>query len=373
MAAVAVMPPKKGAVAFAAHAVEYHGTQQGFDGAQHRNGQSSWQQFPQRLPRPDHRFAPRPFPQPRPLKMRQHSRDAGTAAAVGQGETETGADGVHRMSAAGQQQGGDARQQNRRQMGRHRRAQPRPQQHYRQRQGRHGHAWPVHGASVRCQHLQLGDEVLGHYRDGQAEQILQLQRHDDHRDAACEAQHHRLGNVLNQAPQPQQRHAHQNDTGHDSGDQQATKPPGLRDGVEDDDEGGGGARDAVARAAAQGDEEAADDGRVQPVLRRHATGDGQRHGQWDRDDAHRDARQHILVEAAQGIGLTQHALTQGMGKLQGEQGASVHGGHHSNEAGVAIVRLRAGAQGMTTISPGRDRGFPCPAPRQSARRRRRWP
>ena len=140
--------------------------------------------------------------------------------------------------------------------------------------------------------------MLWRARQVQAEQVLDLQDGDDDADAGGKAQGHRIGHEFDQAPGAQQAQGDQDQSCHQCAQQQATEAVLLGDRQQNHHEGGGGAGNIEARAAAQGDQRCGDQHGVEPMLRRHTHGDGQRHGQRNGDDAHRQAGAQV---AAQGL------------------------------------------------------------------------
>src|SRR5207237_515687 len=70
------------------------------------------------------------------------------------------------------------------------------------------------------------------------------------------------------------------------GDEEPAQAELGRDRREYDDERGRRPRDLEARSAEDRHDRAGDDRGVEPVLRRHARGDGERHRQRQRDDGH---------------------------------------------------------------------------------------
>ena len=64
------------------------------------------------------------------------------------------------------------------------------------------------------------------------------------------------------------------------------------------DEGPGGPADLETAAAERGDEEAADDGGVEPAVRRHAGGDGDGHRERQGDDRDGQPRDGVGLQVA---------------------------------------------------------------------------
>ena len=66
--------------------------------------------------------------------------------------------------------------------------------------------------------------VLGHPRDGQPEEVLELEGGDDHRDPRREPGGDRIGHELDQPAQAEDPHENQDDPGHQGGNHQAADP-----------------------------------------------------------------------------------------------------------------------------------------------------
>ncbi len=148
------------------------------------------------------------------------------------------------------------------------------------------------------QKTHLLQQMLRRAGQVQAEQILDLQDGDDDADAGGEAQGHRIGHEFDQTSGAQQAQADQDQPGHQRAQQQSAEAVLLGNRQQYHHEGGGGAGDVEARAAAQGDQGRGDQHGIEAVLRCHAHRDGQRHGQWNGDDAHRQAGAQV---SAQGL------------------------------------------------------------------------
>ena len=91
----------------------------------------------------------------------------------------------------------------------------------------------------------------GSAADVEAEEVLELQRGDDDRDAGGEAGRHRVGHELDQPAEARRAPiASRSTPGHQRRQQQPAEAEARRDRRQDDDEGGGRAGDLHARAAA---------------------------------------------------------------------------------------------------------------------------
>ncbi len=165
------------------------------------------------------------------------------------------------------------------------------------------------------QRLYLAQIGFRHLQDLQAEEILDLQGGDDDGDTTGEPQGHRGGNVLDEAPETRHAHGHQETARDESGHQQAAHAELLGHRVEDHHEGGGGARNGEAGSPGHGDDDASDDSGIKPVLGRHPTGDGQRHGKGNGDDADRDAGDEVAAKARHAVGFVNAGLAQCDGQL----------------------------------------------------------
>ena len=111
----------------------------------------------------------------------------------------------------------------------------------------------------------------------QPQEVTELEDGDDNGDPGGESGGHRMGHELDQPAQPEQAHHHQNETSHRRGSEQPDQPELGGDRDQEDHERSSRARNCVHRAAGQGDDDACDDGRVQPVLRGCAGRDGEGH------------------------------------------------------------------------------------------------
>ena len=123
----------------------------------------------------------------------------------------------------------------------------------------------------------------------EAQQILDLRREDDDRDAAREARHDRVRDELDRASEPRQAERDEDQAGENRADRQAFDPVAGDDPVHDDDEGARRPADLDAAASEERDQESRDDGGDEPLLRRHAGGDREGESERNRDDADDDA------------------------------------------------------------------------------------
>ena len=132
------------------------------------------------------------------------------------------------------------------------------------------------------------DELPGHCRRLQPEQVLDLRAGDQHADAVGEADHDRTRNVLHRRAQTGDAEQDQDHAGEQRAREQAIEAVGGDDARHHHDEGAGWTADLDARSAEGGNREPGDDGAIDAVLRRHAGRDGERHGQRERHQADRD-------------------------------------------------------------------------------------
>ncbi|CPQ89308.1 Uncharacterised protein [Bordetella pertussis] len=278
-----------GIVAGAGHAVGHHGRQQGFDGAQHGDGESRADQFD------DARHGDLG-----PLPAGQALRNAAESAAYG---------GYAVQAQRGLQRGGHHERHQRTghaaQVG-----QAVVQQQQRQRQRGQCGGGQVQLRQAVHELPQFFMEVRAG-RGGQAEEILPLAYPDDDADPGGEAHDDRRWDVLDDGPQPGRAQRQQDAAGHQGGQLQARHAMLGGDAGQDDDEGAGGAGNLYAAAAAQRDQQARHDGGVQALFGFGAAGDGKGHGQRQRHDPYDQAGDNI----GQPMGASQQA-----GALGFEQG-----------------------------------------------------
>jgi hypothetical protein len=117
---------------------------------------------------------------------------------------------------------------------------------------------------------ELGDELGRFVRDFQPEQVLQLARQDDRRDARGETGRHRIRDVFDVGAEPEQADDHHDGARHQGGEYQPVIAVALHRRGDQHDEGAGWSADLHPAAAEQRHEKPADDCRVEPPLRSHA-------------------------------------------------------------------------------------------------------
>ncbi len=159
----------------------------------------------------------------------------------------------------------------------------------------------VHGVESARVGDPFRDEVRRNLGHREAEEVFHLGGEDRHGDTAREADDDRVGDELDDRPEPQGAHQEQHHAGQDGGDGQPLDAEVLDDAVDDHDEGARGPSDLHLAAAQQGDDKSADDGGDQSFLRTHARGDTERDGEGQGDDADNDARHQVSHELFLGI------------------------------------------------------------------------
>ena len=139
------------------------------------------------------------------------------------------------------------------------------------------------------QHADLGEEVGRQLVDLQSEEVFHLRQPDQHCDAVGESDDDGHRDVAHQRAQLEQAQQKQQYPRQRGGNQQVGQPVAFDDAVDDDDEGTGRAADLHMRAAQRRNQQAGDDGGEDALFGIDARGDGEGHGQWERNDADGDA------------------------------------------------------------------------------------
>ena len=93
------------------------------------------------------------------------------------------------------------------------------------------------------------------------------------------------------------------DSGEESGDRESFVAEILDHSVHDHDECASRSADLTSASSQEGDEEAPDDRRVEPLFRLHPGCDRERQGKRQRDDADDDAGKEVLTEPLPGVPL----------------------------------------------------------------------
>ncbi|MCY1511240.1 hypothetical protein D9M68_456480 [compost metagenome] len=293
-----------GIVPGASHAVGHYSAEQRLDGAEHGDGEGRCQQLAEQLERQAQGLPIRPRQLPGPGEGGQEGRDAGMADAVDH-IAEALAQGRHGQAQHLQQQAEQCTEGQRHQVPRNLGYKTWPDHQHREGGNGHHGISQVRGRQCLGQQVQLVHVILRSLGQRQAEQILDLQRGDDDTDTGGEAERHRIGDELDQPPQPRESHGDEDQPGHHRADQQAAEAELLGDGQQDHHEGCRGAGDVEARAAGEGDQRCRQQYRVEAVLRGYADGDGQRHGQGDGNDAYGNAGGQVAAQVRQAVALAQ--------------------------------------------------------------------
>ena len=148
------------------------------------------------------------------------------------------------------------------------------------------------------------------------------------------------------------------DARHRRGQEQAAQAEAGRDRDEDGHEGGGRPRDLHARPAEERDDGAADDGGVEPVLGRHAGGDGQRHRQRKGHDADHDAGHGVVPEVRPAVAGPEHGA-------QGGAEAMERGVPGARASVCGLTRPEGTTRGAPRVTAAHRSGaglIPAPAP-----------
>lgn len=139
----------------------------------------------------------------------------------------------------------------------------------------------------------LKDRARFRAGERQAEQGLDLAGKDDRADTSGEPDRDRIGDELDEGPEPEQPGCSEHEARQDDRQQQAVDAM-RRDGRRNEhDEGTGRAADLKTAPAQRGDEKAADDGGVEAPRRRNARRDRDGHGEGQGDDCHGEAGKEV--------------------------------------------------------------------------------
>ena len=219
-------------------------------------------------------------------------------------------------------------------MRRHRGSQPWPEQHHRQGNHRHQRTQSIQRRQLLTQDRQLVPVMLWHSVNGEPEEVFYLQGGNHHGNATGESQSDGFGDILNKAAQAHHRHNHQQHTGHQRSQQQATQAIALGDRIENHDKSGRWSGNAVAAAAKQGNQKTGYDSGIQAILRRNPGGNRQRHRQRNGNDANRGASHQVFEKAPAVVGFIDAGLANGVsGTKRKEMGAM---GHEQTLSGQAF-------------------------------------
>ena len=221
------------------HAIRHHRAQQGLDSAQHGNGKRRPDQRLDQLEVHRQRLAIRARQGPRCHQSRRNGRDPGTALATGL-PGEARGNGIHRC-AAGEpviDRIGRGRPYNQPHQRRgYRQFQAWPQQQHRKRQNTNPQLNRVKAWQCRQYPPQVGQKMLARVH-AEPQEVRHLQHRDDHGNTGGKPQNHRIGNKLDQPPQPRHPQRHQHSASHHRCDQKPTQPMLLNNGEQDHHKGG---------------------------------------------------------------------------------------------------------------------------------------
>ena len=278
--------------------------EQGFDGAEHGDGQRRGDQLAQ---------------------VGQVELGKGQCGHGLRDAAEARADGVHRQVE--QRSGGGADHQHAQRAGQAAHpadvlGQPVPADEQGQRGGGERDGGQMGGAEGTGERADFAEKLAGELVDLEAEEILDLREKDDHRDAVGETDDHRNRDEADHAAEAEGPHGDEYHPGQHGGDEQVGDAVVDHDGVDDRDEGAGRAADLNPRATQQGDQEAGDNGRPDAGGGRHPRGDSEGHGQRQGEHPDGNACARVMGEL--------RAVVTGQGVEQ--PGMKAHQG--SSEAGV---------------------------------------
>jgi hypothetical protein len=148
-------------------------------------------------------------------------------------------------------------------------------------------------------------EIAGERRQLQAEEVANLRARDQDADPVREPDDHGARNEFDRGAEAGHAEKNQDDPGHEGAHEQPVEAVHAHDSGDDDDKRARRPTDLGAGAAQRRDDEPGDDGTVEAVLGRQARGDGERHGQGQRDESDRHPGHEIIDERSGGISPTQ--------------------------------------------------------------------
>lgn len=166
----------------------------------------------------------------------------------------------------------------------------------------------------------LLDEVRGDVAHLESEQIAELRRKNDERDAGGEADRDRVRDELDDRAHAREAHDDEKDAGHEGGRREAVVAVLLHDGVHDDDEGARGPADLNAAPGERGDDESTNDGGEQSLLGFDTGCDRERERQRQRHHADDQAGAQVLHEQGLGVTLAEYGDEFGFEALLGHGG-----------------------------------------------------
>ena len=142
-------------------------------------------------------------------------------------------------------------------------------------------------------------------RELEAGEVAHLADDDDHGDAGGEADGHGIGDVFDEGADAQKSDRDQDHARDQRRQHQAVIAFALDDQRHQHDEGAGRPADLEAAAAEQRDQEAADDGGVEPALRTDAGRDRDRHRQRQCHDRDGEAGDRVGAQVLEAVALAQ--------------------------------------------------------------------
>src|SRR5699024_10391999 len=128
----------------------------------------------------------------------------------------------------------------------------------------------------------------------------------------------------------------EHDPRHQGGDLESGEAVGADDAGEDDDERAGGACDLDPAATDEGDDDAGDDGGVEPLLGLDTGGDGEGHREGQRDDPDDEAGDDV----ARPLAATQQAGARGFENGDHPVGTSFTESDSRDNVSLAAPRLQ---------------------------------
>src|ERR1051326_2673943 len=131
----------------------------------------------------------------------------------------------------------------------------------------------------------LLDKIRRNRAHLQSEKVLDLRRENDERYTACEPDDDGIWNEFDCGAKSGETHNHEDDAGHDCGDDQSVHPIGLNNAIDNNNEGAGWAAYLHFAPSQCGHNEAGNNGSEEPFLRRNTGSDCERNPKRQGDDA----------------------------------------------------------------------------------------
>jgi hypothetical protein len=138
-------------------------------------------------------------------------------------------------------------------------------------------------------------------REVEAKEIAELERRDHDGDPGGEARGHRIGNEANETAKPRGAQREEDRAGHPRREEEAAEPEARGDRLECHHERGRRPGHLVARAAQERGRRSGDHRREEPVLRRDARCNRERHRERKCDDADDQPGLHVGAEVRPGV------------------------------------------------------------------------